>query len=165
MAGDDMAQGAPIRDRDSSTPEGLLARYLAGPALLARTVAGMDAGQLDARPIEGKMSTRQVVAHVVDAEQFYAGRMRRTIAGDAPLVLAGRPPARPAPSEHAERDVNEDIARLRQAREEMVAELRPLAADVWERVAMQREDDSVTLRRLLERTALHLETHVKAIEE
>jgi uncharacterized damage-inducible protein DinB len=164
MAGDDRARGAPTQDQDAGTRE-LIARYLAGPALLARTIAGMDAAQLDARPIEGKMSTREVVAHIADAERFYTGRMKSTSAGDAPLVLAGRPPDRPVPPEHAERDVDQDVDRLRQAREEMVAELRPLATDVWERVAMQREDHSVTLRQLLERTALHLEAHVEAIEE
>ena len=165
MGSDDRAPGAPAQVEDDSTPQELIERYLAGPALVRDAVAGMDASQLAARPIAGKMSTKEVVSHIVDSEQFYAGRMKRTIAGDAPLVLAGRPPDRPAPSEHAERDIAQDLDRLQKTRDEMAEELRQITPDVWQRVAMQREDSLVTLRQLLQRTALHLETHVEAIQE
>ena len=165
MGSDDRAPGAPAQVEDDSTPQELVSRYLAGPALVRDAVEGMDASQLAARPIAGKMSTREVVSHIADSEQFYTGRMKRTIAGDPPLVLGARPPDRPAPSDQAERDTAQDVDRLQKTREEMAEELRLITPDVWQRVAMQRDDSLVTLRQLLLRTVLHLETHVEAIKE
>jgi uncharacterized damage-inducible protein DinB len=165
MGSDDRTPDAPRQGEDDSTPQELIERYLAGPALVRDTVAGMDASQLAARPIAGKMSTKEVVSHIADSEQFYTGRMKRTIAGDEPLVMGARPPDRPVPSDQAERDTAQDLDRLQKTREEMAEELRQITPDVWQRVAMQREDSLVTLRQLLQRTALHLETHVEAIAE
>jgi hypothetical protein len=39
----------------------LISDYWAGPQMLRATVAGMTAEQLDARPIPGKWSTKQVI--------------------------------------------------------------------------------------------------------
>ena len=46
----------------------LIDRYLSGPELLQRAVQGMSEEQLDAKPIAGKWSTRQVVCHLADFE-------------------------------------------------------------------------------------------------
>ena len=150
----------PDTDDDSSTAE-IIGRYLAGPALLRETVAGMDAAQLHAKPIPGKMSTQQVVNHIVDSELRMVDWMRRAIAGDEPLVLQGRPQPQPQP----ERDVEADLRQLQTTREQMAEELRPLEPDVWARVAMKREERVVTLRQLLLHTAHHLENHAATIEE
>jgi uncharacterized damage-inducible protein DinB len=150
---------------DDSTSEELIERYLAGPALVRDTVAGMDASQLAARPISGKMSTQEVVWHIVDTEQHYAARMKRTIAGEEPWVMGTRPPDRTVPADQAERDLAQDLDRLQKSREEMAEELRRITPDVWQRVAMQRQDSLVTLRQLLLHTVHHLENHVGAIQE
>ena len=166
MGSDRGAQQTPsAHGGEESTPQELITRYLAGSALLRDTIAGMDASQLDARPIPGKMSTREVVSHIADTERFYTGRMKQTIAGEEPLVMAGRPPDRPKPPDQPERDPARDLQLLEATREEMADELRDLPPEVWERVAMRRGDDAITLRQLLLRTALHLEGHVAAIEE
>jgi uncharacterized damage-inducible protein DinB len=146
---------------DDSTPQELVSRYLAGPALLRDTVAGMDTAQLHAKPIPGKMSTQEVVNHIVDSELRMVERMRRTIAGDEPLIMHGHP----EPQQHPERDVEADLQLLQATREQLAEELRPLAPDAWQRVAMQREDSLVTLRQLLLHTVHHLENHVGAIQE
>ena len=55
----------------------LIDDYLAGPQMLRAAVAGMTAEQLDARPIPGKWSTRQVLCHIADSEPVYLDRMKR----------------------------------------------------------------------------------------
>ena len=68
--------------------EKLIADYLAGPQMLRAAVAGMRSEDLDATPIPGKWSTRQVVCHIADCEVVYADRVKRTIAEDEPNVLS-----------------------------------------------------------------------------
>ena len=62
----------------------LIDDYLAGPQKLRAAVAGMTAEQLDARPIPGKWSTKQVICHVADYEPVYVDRMKRVIAEEQP---------------------------------------------------------------------------------
>lgn len=68
-----------------------IAAYLAGPALLRQAVAGMTDAQLDARPVPGKMSTREVVCHIADFEPVYADRMKRALAEHEPPLRGGDP--------------------------------------------------------------------------
>jgi len=58
----------------------LIADYLAGPEILRSAVAGMTREQLDACPIPGKWSTKQVVCHIADFEPVDVDRMKRVIA-------------------------------------------------------------------------------------
>jgi hypothetical protein len=51
--------------------------------------------QLLARPIPGRWSTQEVVCHVSDCEQFYADRLKRTLAMDRPLLLGSGALRRP----------------------------------------------------------------------
>ena len=159
---DDQVPRERAQSDDDSTPQELIVRYLAGPALLRDTVAGMDTTQLHERPIPGKMSTQEVVNHIVDSEGRMVERMRRAIDGEAPLVMQG---GHPEPQHRPERDVKLDLQLLETTREQLAEDLRPLGSEVWERIAMRREDRVVRLRQLLLRTVRHLENHVATIEE
>ena len=46
--------------------EPLIAEYLAGPAALWQAIQGMTPAQLNAAPIPGMWSTRQVICHIAD---------------------------------------------------------------------------------------------------
>ncbi|TWU44134.1 DinB superfamily protein [Novipirellula aureliae] len=50
---------------------------LDGPKRLQAAIAGMSKEQLDAKPIAGKWSTREVVCHIADFEPVYGDRMKR----------------------------------------------------------------------------------------
>jgi hypothetical protein len=148
---------------DDIAPDALLARYLAGPALVRDTIAGMDEAQLQAHPISGKMSTHDVVTHIVDSEGGLGGRVKRAIAGEeVPLVVGGR---HPEPVCDPDRDLVADLEVLKVKREQMAEELRALPADRWELVALRRDDRVMTVRQVLVMMTRHLENHVAAIEE
>jgi uncharacterized damage-inducible protein DinB len=72
-------------------PAQLIDDYLAGPQKLRAAVAGMTAEQLDARPIPGKWSTKQVICHLADFEPVYVDRMKRVIAENEPTMFSGDP--------------------------------------------------------------------------
>ena len=61
----------------------LIDEYLAGPQELRDTIAGMTREKIDATPVPGKWSTRQVVCHVADFEPVYADRMMQSVCGSS----------------------------------------------------------------------------------
>lgn len=65
-----------------------LDRYAAGPAALADAVNGLSPAQLDALPIPGTWSIRQIVVHLLDSDLAATHRMRRIAAEDLPLIIA-----------------------------------------------------------------------------
>jgi len=161
-----MTDGQPMPARpaiaDDITTEALISRYLAGPALVRNTIAGMDAAQLHARPIEGKMSTHEVVTHIVDSEAGLGGRIKRALAGEEPVVTQG---AHPEAISDPTRDLDVDLERLKTLREQMAEELRQIQPDAWERIAIRRAEREVTVRQVLIMMTRHLESHVATIEE
>jgi hypothetical protein len=151
---------------DDDTPaEKLVARYLRGISLLRESVAGMTPEQLAARPIPGKLSSREVLCHVVDSDQFMCDRMKRTIATDRPLIMGVESIDYPGPLHYEQRDVELDLRLLEVQREQMAADLRRIAPEDWQRTAVHSENGLVTLRQLMLHAVRHLERHVATIEE
>jgi hypothetical protein len=158
----DQPQPKRVPIADDISPEELIARYREGPALVRNTIAGMDAAQLHARPIPGKMSTHEVVTHIVDSESGLGGRLKRAIAGEEPPLTQG---AHPEITSDPERDLDAELGSLESARGQMAEELRQLPPEVWERVALRRADREMTVLQVLMLMTRHLENHVAAIEE
>jgi hypothetical protein len=166
MATGDRGLIAQAQTDDGKAPVAeLIERYLAGPDLLRVTIAGMSAELRAARPVAGKMATFEVVCHVVDADQFMADRMKRTIATDRPLLMGVDGITYLEALDYAGRDLDLDLRLLAVTREQMAADLRRLPPEAWERDAVHSEIGLVTLRGLLLHTIRHLERHVVAIDE
>ena len=67
----------------------LIEEYLRGPKLLREAVAGMTREQLLARPVPGRWSTLELIAHLADFDPILAERMLRILAlPDALLLVA-----------------------------------------------------------------------------
>jgi len=150
---------------DGSTAEDLIARYLEGIDLLRDTIAGMTGEQLQARPIAGKMTSQEVVCHIVDADQFMADRMKRTIATERPLIMGVESVDYLEPLHYAQRDLDLDLRLLEVTRQQMAADLSRLRAEAWERTAVHSENGLLTLRQLMLHAVRHLERHAMTIVE
>jgi uncharacterized damage-inducible protein DinB len=145
--------------------DALIEDYLAGPRQLRQAVAGMTAEQLDARPVAGKWSTREVVCHVADCEPVYADRMKRVIAEDRPTFFGLNPDAFAARLAYADRDLDEELALVESVRRHVGRILRTLPADAFQRVGNHSVDGPVTLETLLRRITKHIPHHIGFIEE
>ena len=151
---------------DDDTPTGeLVARYVRGVQLLRDSVAGMTSEQLAARPIEGKLSSREVASHVVDSDQFMCDRIKRTVATDRPLIMGVESIDYPGPLHYAERDLEIDLRLLEVQREQMAADLGRLSPEAWQRTAVHSENGLLTLRQLVLHAVRHVERHVATIDE
>jgi uncharacterized damage-inducible protein DinB len=143
----------------------LIARYRAGNGLLHESLRGLDEARLLSRPVPGKLSSLEVLAHVADCEQFYADRMKRTIAMDRPLLIGADGWLYPEALHYEHRDVQLELDLVRATRSQMARDLEALDPDAWGRTAVHSETGLITLRQLLLHAVRHLEWHVEAILE
>ena len=155
---------AALRDDDAPMAE-LIAHYRSGHELLERTLRDLDDAHLDARPVPGKLSTREVLAHIADCEQFFADRMKRTNAMDRPLLLGADGWLYAEALHYGDRDVQLDLRLIETTRAQMAHDLEALDAEAWDRAAVHSETGLVTLRQLLLHAIRHLEWHVETILE
>ncbi|MGC1275375.1 MAG: DinB family protein [Planctomycetaceae bacterium] len=139
--------------------------YLAGPLRLRDAVAGMTDDELDARPIAGKMSTREVVCHVADFEPVYADRMKRVLAEDSPPLRGGDPDVWAKSLAYALRDMQEELELIDAVRKQMARILRTVPESAWSRVGIHDEAGPLALEELLRRITGHIPHHVAFIDE
>jgi uncharacterized damage-inducible protein DinB len=145
--------------------DGLITDYLAGPQTLRQAVAGMTQEQLDARPIPGKWSTREVVCHIADYEPVYADRMKRVIAENEPAISGGHPDAMAARLAYGSRDVEEELVLIEVVRKQMGRILRALKPEDFQRRGIHDKRGPMTLATILERVTGHIPHHAGLVEE
>ena len=142
-----------------------MSAYRRGAAVLREAVEGMDATSLRARPIAGKLSSLEVLSHIVDSDQFMCDRIKRTIATERPLLMGVESADYPGPLAYHDREPELDLQLLAAQRAQLAADLARLPAEVWERSAVHSEVGLVTIRDLVEHAVDHLEDHVARIAE
>ena len=147
------------------TPAALIDAYAAGPEELRRSIAGMSAEQMDAAPVPGKWSTRQVICHIADFEPVYMERMMRVIAEEQPPLRSGDPDVFAAALAYDAREIEEELQLIAAVRQHTARIMRALPESVFDRTGIHSTDGAVSLRTLLERITRHIPHHVRTIEE
>lgn len=143
----------------------LIDQYLAGPSQLRTMLTGVNAEQLNARPIPGRWSIREVVCHISDYEPVYADRMKRVIAEDQPLLLAGSPDDFVARLAYGHRDLDEELKLIEIVRRQMARILRSLQPEDFQRTGNHSVRGPVTLEKLLQQITDHIPHHLAFVEE
>ena len=142
----------------------LIDQYLAGPKQLHEAIAGMTKDELNAAPIPGKWSTRQVICHIADFEPVYADRMKRAIAEDHPTIFGGDPDLFADRLAYDARHIEEELQLIEAVRVHMARILRTLEPAAFQRTVNHSEAGTLTLEQLLTGITNHLPHHVKFIE-
>ncbi len=143
----------------------LIDHYLAGSDAVAAALVGMTEDQLDARPIAGRWSTRQVVCHLADFEPIYADRMKRVIAERCPTFFGGDPDVFAAALCYERRPVVDEIAMIGAVRRHMSTILGELKADDFQRSGNHAEAGPMTLELLLRNITNHIPHHIRFIND
>ncbi len=143
----------------------LIDEYLKGPKLLREAVAGMTREQLLARPVAGKWSTLEVVAHLADFEPVYGDRMKRILAEDEPTLFGGDPDQFAAKLAYHARDLETELGLIDCVRQQMAAILRTVSDADLQRVGRHSEAGPLSLRTFLERITGHIPHHLPFIAE
>lgn len=146
-------------------PTSMIDEYLAGPDRLRDAIDGMTDEQLDAAPIPGKWSTRQIICHIADFEPVYADRMKRAIVEDEPTVFGGDPDAFAAGLAYDGREIETELKLIEDVRRQMASILRTLGADAFQRSVKHSEAGLISLETLLSNITNHIPHHIKFIAE
>ena len=141
----------------------LIDAYLAGPATLRKAVAGLTREQLVARPVPGKWSTLEVVAHLADFDPILADRMKRVIAEDKPSLVGADENRFVAALAYHDRDLEEELTIIETTRRQLARILRTLPDSVLQRTGTHTERGPLTLERMLTITTNHIPHHVQFI--
>src|SRR5262245_57053579 len=153
------------KDDESLSLAGLISAYERGVDDLRAAISGMTGGELRSRPIQGRWSTLEVVCHVADCEQFFADRMKRTLAMDRPLLVGADGWRYPEPVQYHQRDLAEELDLVALTRRQMARILRLVPAEALGRTAVHTETGLVTLRQLLLHAVNHLAHHLRFVAE
>lgn len=153
------------QDGLSLEPLQLIEDYEAGPALLREAVAGMSREEFRLRPVAGRWSTLEVVCHIADTEQFFADRIKRTLAMNRPLLVSADGWLYPEAVRYHDRDPEEELALLTFTRRQTARILKLVPQEAWLRTAVHTETGLVTLRQLLLHAVRHLKHHLAFIHE
>jgi len=143
----------------------LLDDYVAGPALLRKAVAGMTPDQLRARPVPGKWSTLEVVAHVADFDPILADRVKRMIALDNPPLTGADENRFAAALAYHDRNLDEELTLIERTRSQLARILRKQDDAVLQRTGVHTERGPMTLERMLTAAVRHIPHHVQFIRE
>ncbi len=139
--------------------------YLAGAAKLRGAVVGLLDADLDAFPVPGTWSIRQIVVHVVHADLFASLRMQQVLAEDNPLIMTwdeNRFITR-LPSQKVAMDVACDLLdHNRQFTASFLGDLGP--ADLA-RTAVHSQQGKVVLADLFKYYTRHLDHHLEFIHK
>lgn len=143
----------------------LIEKYATGPQVLRDAIQDMTPAQIDAAPVPGKWSTRQVICHLADFEPVYADRMKHVIAEDQPSFAGGFHEQFAEHLAYDQRNLEEELQLIEAVRRQMVRILRALPPQAFERTGIHSVSGPLTLRTLLERITGHIPHHVALIEE
>jgi uncharacterized damage-inducible protein DinB len=143
----------------------LVELYTIGPEQVRESVAGMTDDDLDAAPVPGFWSTRQVVCHLADFEVVYADRMKRALAEFEPTVFGGDPDTFAASLAYPNRPVEGELQVIESVRRQMKGILESLGPRDLSRQVRHSEAGLLTLGQLLQGIADHIPHHVAFIAE
>ncbi len=139
--------------------------YSDGVVLLRTSLENIDDSQLDARPIDGKWSIREVVCHLADAEIIYADRMKRVLAEVEPLFFEANPELFRHALNAENRSIEVELDVITVVRQHMSHILRSADTEDLQRRGRHSRDGSMTLETLLQRITDHIPHHVGFILE
>ena len=157
----------------SNDSHAILTRYSEGPRLLERSIAELDDEQLDAPPVRGGWTIRQIVHHVVDGDDIWKVGIKAALGNEAGEFALDWYRTLPQESwadrwAYAHRPLEVSVELFRAIRRHIV-ELVGQVPEAWSRTIGVRKPDgtveTVSVGFKIEMQADHVEHHVTRILE
>ena len=127
-------------------------------------LTGVFGEEEDFIPAPGKWSIRQIIAHIADSEMVGAHRMRAVIAEENPLLTSYDEKLWVKNLDYAQRKPKQSLESFRRQRAENYELLKNLPESAYARTGNHTEHGTVTLLRLLEIYAEHVENHARQMQ-
>lgn len=137
--------------------------YRKGADDLREAVSGMTREQILARPVPGKWSTLEVVAHIADFDPILVERMKRIIALDSPTLLAADENLFTRELHYHERDLEEELNLIKLTRLQMARIIEKLTPEQLKRTGQHSLKGPVTLEQVITTASKHIANHLPFI--
>jgi hypothetical protein len=151
----------------SLTIEQVLTLLAATPPRIAALTDSLPPAQLLAPPKPGEWSARDVLAHLRACNDVWGNYMRVIIAEDRSTYRAVNPTTWIKKTDYREQEFQPSLQAFTAQRAELVAGLKPLAPEVWSRMATVTGAGKPRVRTVhtyAEWLANHERSHIKQIE-
>jgi len=150
---------------EPATYEPVIAALERGPRVIVPLVREVPAARRKIRPRPGRWSAHEHACHLAEVQPMFLERLTLMTGQDNPRIRPYLPE-----NEHAEDallsvDLEDALARFERERGEIVARLRALSPDQWDRTADHPEYDRYSVFILFRHAALHDMLHGYRIEE
>jgi uncharacterized damage-inducible protein DinB len=122
---------------------------------LAITLSGVSAETLNARPIPGKWSAHEQLAHIGRYHQIFLQRLHRILTEQSPEVPRYRAEDDPEWPAWASLPTSQVLERILSARAQLMARLRSLSTDDFERTGIHPKFGTMSLPLWLEFFLVH----------
>jgi hypothetical protein len=151
--------------------ESVLSRFMEGPALLERALAGVQDAELDAPPSQGGWTIRQIVHHIVDGDDLWKIGIKVALGNEQAEFSLDWYRTQPQTVwaekwAYANRSLDVSLALLRAIRDH-IDQLVGQVPDGWHRsVGLRKPDGGIErlpVGAIVEMQADHVEHHVKQI--
>jgi hypothetical protein len=137
-----------------------LARMARTPDDLAAVIAGHGDAEITRRPDPKSWSARDVVCHLVDAEEYLMHRVQMSLLMVDPPIRPPEPDRWAEERQYARHDPAVALATFRQRREESLALLRSLTPERWRRTSRSPSRGSITVKDHAAILAWHDDNHL-----
>lgn len=141
----------------------LIAKYAAGYDEVVNALNNFPADSLDAHPIPGKWSAREIVHHLGDSESTSAIRLRKLLVEDNPVIQGYDQDEFATKLHYNERDMAPSLEALRSARESTMQLLELMTDDDWKRTGTHSESGPYSTEDWLKIYAAHAHNHAAQI--
>ena len=138
----------------------LIETFAAAGQTLREAVAGLSPQQLDAHPIPGTWSIRQIVVHLADSDLVAVDRMKRIAAMERPLLIGYDESAFMRRLFPEAQPVEETVQLFDLNRRLLAITLRKLPEEPFERWGVHNERGKVSLGGLVGDYVRHFEHHL-----
>lgn len=148
------------------TPEerdSLIAKYAAGYDEVIEALDGFPSEGLEAHPIPGKWSAKEIVHHLADSETTSAIRLRKLLTEDNPTIQGYDEADWAIKLKYNEREMEPSLEALRAARATTVQLLGYMSDEDWQRQGTHTESGLYTPEHWLKIYAAHAHNHAAQI--
>jgi hypothetical protein len=144
--------------------DAMIEEYAAGGARLREALDGLTTGELNAFPVPGTWSLRQITVHLLHAELFAVGRMCRIVAEDVPLLMDWDENTFVARLRYDALPIDDVITCFDTLRRTMAATLRQLKDEDFARYGIHSKKGKMTLEEIVLNYTRHLDHHLEFIK-
>lgn len=152
----------PVKDFETMNQknQNLVGAYVGSVFQLEKMLWDITEAEALQRPIPGKWSTVELVAHLADFEPLFADRMKRVIAGDAASLVPGDEGKFAATLHYQTRSLVRDLEIIRSIRLQMARILTNMDENCWEKIGHHMVKGPLTLEEILNGINYHIPHHL-----